>query len=319
MQNGLHKFDASCILIIQCGAFFMADYSKGSAYVNGQLVPVSEAKISVLDWGFIHSDATYDVAHVWQGRAFRFEDHINRFTTNMDKLRMQIPYNARQIQDIMLQCVVATGFKDAYVEIICTRGMPQPGSRDPRSCTNNFMAFAVPFIWIADQEKQKEGLHMVISSQQRIAPQSVDPTIKNYHWLDMTMGLFEAFDRGAETAILVDQHGNLVEGPGFNIFAVHGNQITTPAQGVLQGITRQTAIEIALASGYKVNESVLSASSAYKADEIFITSTAGGIMPITKIDDQAVGAGTPGPVTAKLQAQYWELHTNPKYSFPIKY
>ena len=297
----------------------MADFSKGAAYVDGRMVPVAEAKISLFDWGFLHSDATYDVAGVLKGRFFRIDDHIERFFASMEKLRMSISHSRSDVRAVLIDCVRASGLKDAYVEMICTRGMPQPGSRDPRTCTNQFFAFAIPFIWIATFEKQKEGLHLIISSRQRIPPESVDPTVKNYHWLDMVMGLFEAYERGGETVIVVDADGNLVEGPGFNIFAVTGSALTTPGQGVLEGMTRRTTIEIAPQCGYEVQLRSLPADEALAADEVFITTTAGGLIPITRIDGQTVGAGVPGPVTQKLQKRYWETHEDPRYTLEINY
>jgi branched-chain amino acid aminotransferase len=297
----------------------MTDFSKGAAHVDGQLVPIAEAKISLFDWGFLHSDATYDVAGVLKGKFFRLDDHIERFFASMEKLRMSIPHKRSDLRAILIDCVRASGLRDAYVEMICTRGLPQPGSRDPRTCTNQFFAFAIPFIWIATFEKQKEGLHLIISRWQRIPPESVDPTVKNYHWLDMVMGLFEAYDRGGETVVVVDANGNLVEGPGFNVFAVSGNTLTTPAKGVLEGMTRRTTIELAPECGYEVVQRNLAAEEALAADEVFITTTAGGLIPITKIDGQAIGTGAPGPVTRKLQKHYWEVHEDPRYTSKIDY
>ena len=297
----------------------MSDFSKGAAYVEGKMVPIAEAKISLLDWGFLHSDATYDVAGVLQGKFFRLDDHIERFFASMEKLHMSIPHSRSDLRDILIDCVRTSGLKDAYVEMICTRGMPEPGSRDPRTCTNQFFAFAIPFVWIATFEKQKEGLHLIISSRQRIPPESVDPTVKNYHWLDMVMGLFEAYERGGETAIVVDANRNLVEGPGFNVFAVSGSRLTTPGKGVLEGMTRRTTIEIAPECGYEVALRNLPAEEALAADEVFITTTAGGLIPITKIDGQTIGAGTPGPVTQKLGKRYWETHDDPRYILKIDY
>ena len=294
----------------------MRVFSKGVAYVDQKLVPISEAKISILDWGFLHSDATYDVVHVWDGKFFRLDDHVERFFSGMEKLRMRIPHSRQQLCSILSDCVRASGLREAYVEMIVTRGLPAPGSRDPRSCTNQFFAFAIPFVWIA---KPGQGLDLIISRQQRIPPESVDPGIKNYHWLDLVMGQFEAYDRGGETAAVVDSRGNLKEGPGFNLFSVKDSVLTTPASGVLNGITRKTAIELALAQGYQVIQADLDPDSARSADEVFATSTAGGIMPITKIDGQPVGSGSTGPITQKLQAGYWALHDDPAYVSVIDY
>jgi branched-chain amino acid aminotransferase len=297
----------------------MPDYSLGSAYVDGKLLPVNEAKISILDWGLLHSDATYDVVHVWQGKFFRLEDHIDRFFAGMEKLRMTIPYNRDQLRSILIECVQASGLRDAYVEMICTRGVPQPGSRDLRTASNQFLAFAIPFVWIADPQKQSEGLHLIISQQQRIPPESFDPRVKNYQWLDLVMGLFEAYERGGETAALVDAEGNLLEGPGFNIFAVKGQTISTPDRGVLEGISRRTVIELATKAGYEVKLQNISTDNALNADEVFCTSTAGGVMPVTRINDRVIGSGEPGAITQQLRQVYWALHENSEYSLEIDY
>ena len=294
----------------------MNDFSEGAAYIEKEIVPISKAKISILDWGFLHSDATYDVAHVWDGRFFRLDDHLERFFSGMEKLRMSIPYTREELHFVLSNCVKASGLREAYVEMITTRGLPKPGSRDPRTCANQFFAFAIPFVWIT---KPKNGLHLVVSNKQRIQAESVDPVVKNYHWLDFVMGQFEAYDRGGETAAVVDSQGNIKEGPGFNIFAIKGSVITTPASGILEGITRKTAIELATVYGYKVIQGDLNPEHARSSDEVFATSTAGGIMPITKIDDQIIGNETTGPITEKLQEGYWALHNDSHYTSVINY
>ena len=297
----------------------MIDLSQGVAFVDDQYVPVAEASIPVLDWGFLHSDATYDVAHVWQGRFFRIDDYLDRFQRSMESLRMSVPYSREQIREVMFELVRRSGLRDAYVEIVCTRGMPAPGSRDPRSCSNRFMAFAIPFVWIADDKLRAQGLNLLVSRHQRIPPESIDPCIKNYHWLDMVMGLFEAYDAGADSAVLVDAAGNLVEGPGFNIFVRCDDRVITPARGVLEGVTRATVLELLAAENLQVSTELLPAATARAADEVFITSTAGGVMPVTRISGQAVGDGMPGALTKRLSQAYWKLHDDPDYTIVIDY
>jgi branched-chain amino acid aminotransferase len=297
----------------------MTDFSQGIAYIDDEYMPVAEARIPVLDWGFLHSDATYDVTHTWQGRFFRIDDYLDRFLESMVRLRMSVPYSRAEIRAIMFDLVRRSGLRDAYVEIVCTRGLPAPGSRDPRSCTNRFFAFAIPFVWIANDALRQRGLNLLISRQQRIPPESIDPRIKNYHWLDMVMGLFEAYDHGADTAILVDVEGNLVEGPGFNVFARCGDRIVTPARGVLEGVTRMTLLELLADRELEVVQGPLSPAAARGADEVFITSTAGGVMPVTRISGEIVGDGRPGVLTASLNDAYWALHDDPKFSEAIEY
>jgi branched-subunit amino acid aminotransferase/4-amino-4-deoxychorismate lyase len=296
-----------------------AAYGGGAAFVDGRFVPVAEARVPILDWGFLRSDATYDVAHVWRGSFFRLEDHLDRFERGMARLRMSLPYDRAEIRDTLIECVRLSGLREAYAEIICTRGVPPPGSRDPRECENNFFAFAVPFVWIADPEKQERGLHATIGRVQRIGPESVDPTVKNYHWLDLELGLYEAYDRGGETVILIDREDNVVEGPGFNVFAVKDERIATPSRGVLEGITRKTVIELAAEHEIALERRAVPAGEVRRADEVFLTSTAGGVIPVTKVDGEPVGDGTPGPITLRLREAYWNLHRDPRFATPIRY
>jgi branched-chain amino acid aminotransferase len=296
-----------------------ASYSDGAAFIDGRFVPVAEARVPILDWGFLRSDATYDVAHVWRGGFFRLEDHLDRFARGMERLRMRVPYVRQEIREILMECVRLSGLRDAYVEVVCTRGVPPPGSRDPRDCENSLFAFAVPFVWIADAEKQERGLDAVIGCVRRIQPEAVDPTVKNYHWLDLVAGLYEAYDRGGETVILTDSEDNVVEGPGFNVFAVKDGKISTPFRGVLEGITRRTVVELAAGHGIPLEARGVPAGEVREADEVFVTSTAGGIMPVTKVDGEPVGDGTPGPVTLRLRDAYWELHRDPRFVTPVRY
>ena len=295
---------------------------QGCAYVDGAYVAPEDAKISIFDWGFLHSDATYDVAHVWQGRFFRLDDHLDRFFASMARLRLDPGVTRDEVRAVMHECVRRAGLREAYVEVLCTRGLPAPGSRDPRSCTNRFMAFAIPFVWIADPEKQRRGIDLAVSSVQRIAPASVDPRVKNYHWLDMVMALYQAYEAGAETALLVDADGGVAEGPGFNIFAVVDGVLVTPQAGVLEGISRRTVIELARAEGLRVELRALPVAELRGASEIFLSSTGGGVIPIARLDGVPVGgraAGEFGPVSTRLQAAYWALHDDPRYAEPVRY
>ena len=291
----------------------------GVAFVEGEYVPIEQARIPILDWGFLRSDATYDVVHVWRGSFFRLADHIERFLRGVRRLRLRLPLDEGEIERILTECVRRSGLRETYVEMICTRGVPAPGSRDPRRASNAFYAFAIPFVWIADEKQRETGLSLHISDRERISPRAVDPRTKNYHWLDLTLGLFDAYDAGAETVVLVDRAGNVVEGPGFNVFAVAGGVLATPATGILEGITRRTVIELAREQGREVHEVRVPADALQSADEVLITSTAGGVMPVTSVGGEPVGRGTVGPVTRALRDAYWRLHDDPRFATPITY
>ncbi len=294
----------------------------GCAYVDDRYVAPEDAKISLFDWGFLHSDATYDVAHVWQGKFFRLDDHLDRFQASLKALRLDPGVTRERMREVMHECVRRAGLREAYVEVLCTRGRPAPGSRDPRSCSNRFMAFAIPFVWIADPQKQARGVDLFVSDVQRIAPASVDPRVKNYHWLDMVSALVQAYDHGAETAVLVDGAGHVTEGPGFNVFAWVDGELLTPAAGVLEGISRRTVIELARAQGLAVRETLLPVATLRRAEEVFLSSTGGGVIGISRVDGVPVAgraAGAFGPVTKRLQAAYWGLHEDARFVETVSY
>ncbi|MEM8743504.1 MAG: aminotransferase class IV [Pseudomonadota bacterium] len=289
----------------------------GIAYIDQEFVPMEEAKISVLDWGFLHSDATYDVVHVWKRRFFRLDAHIDRFLESARRIHLTLPVGRPELEAILAKCVSRSGHEDAYVEMILTRGVSPTFSRDPRDAENKLICFAIPFGWILRPDAREAGLSIAVSDFQRIPPESVDPRVKNYHWLDFVMGLYDAYDRGAENVILKDATGNLTEGPGFNIFVVKDQTLSTPKGGVLEGITRKSAIELAQELRLPVDERDVRADELIGADEAFATSTAGGIMPVTRVNGAPVGDGTAGPVTMRLIDAYWEKHDDPGWSVDV--
>lgn len=295
------------------------DFSKGVAFVRGQYVPIGEASIPITDWGFLRSDATYDVVTVWDGSFFRLDAHLERFMRSCQRWRLDPGLTPGQITEVLSQCVRLSGLRASYVEMICTRGQPPWGSRDPRLAVNQFYAFAVPYVWLANAQQRETGLHLMISDVQRIPATSVDPSAKNYHWNDLTMGLLGALDAGADSVVLVDSVGNVVEGPGFNVFCVSHGALVTPSEGMLEGISRRTVIEMARAMGLETQLRALPADELRKAEEVFISTSGGGVLPVTRVDKRPVGDGRPGPITQRLVQTYWAWHADPAYSQPIDY
>ena len=282
--------------------------------MNGKFIQLSEARIPVLDWGFLRSDATYDVVHVWKGRFFRLDKHIDRFFQSTEKLRMPCKVSRINLKKILAGCVERSGLDNAYVEMIQTRGMSPNFERDPRKSEPRFIAFAVPFGWILKPEEFGKGLDVLVSNRRRISPNSVDSSIKNYHWLDLVSGMFEAYDNGHDTVILTDEENNISEGPGFNIFCVDETGLNSPNKGVLEGITRQTVLDLAKELNVPFQLRPISLETLKSSNEVFATSTAGGIMPITKINGLPIGRGAPGEITRKLHKTYWDKHSDPAWS-----
>jgi branched-chain amino acid aminotransferase len=295
------------------------DFSRGAAFVRGDYLPIAQAGVPLTDWGFLRSDATYDVVTVWEGAFFRLDAHLDRFLASCGRFRLDPGRTRDEITAVLERCVSLSGLRNAYVEMIVTRGQPPWGSRDPRQAANQFYAFAVPFVWIANEEQRQRGLHLRISDVQRIPASSVDPKAKNYHWNDLTMGLFAALDTGADTVVLTDGAGNVVEGPGFNLFAVSGGKLVTPAEGVLEGVTRRTVLEMARELALPIEVRALPADEVRHASEVFLSSSGGGVLPVTLVDGQPVAGGQVGAVTRQLAAMYWEWHADARYSRAVRY
>ena len=287
----------------------------------GEIMPVADAGLPVTDWGLTHCDITYDVVPVWQGGFFRLGDYLDRFMASMGALRLDPGVGREDIRGILHRMVGASGLPDAYVAMVCSRGQPLvPGIRDPRQCRNHFYAWCVPYVHVVKPEIADAGTQVWIAKDVRRIPEdSVDPRAKNYHWGDMTSGLFEAKDHGFETVLLLDHAGNVTEGPGFNAFAVMGNRVVTPDHGVLHGITRRTVLEMAEARGMETDERALPLDEFLEADEVFLSSSGGGVIPITRVDERTFSNGVPGPVAADLRQTYFEWLQSPRYREEVDY
>ncbi|MGI9434322.1 MAG: aminotransferase class IV [Geminicoccaceae bacterium] len=294
-------------------------YAEGIAHVDGEFCPVAEARLPLLDWGFLRSDACQDTVSVWAGAFFRLEDHLERFERSFTGLRMICPHERDQLRAIAMEAVRLTGFREAYLQMIMTRGRPPVGSRDLRLAENKFYMFCIPYMSIATADQQRQGLHLVVSDIRRIPKNSVDPLIKTYHWLDFEMGLFDAYDRGGDTVVLTDEDGQITEGPGFNLFAVKDGRLLTPDAGCLDGMTRKTVFELCTETNLDCEPAPIAAAHLADMDELFISSTAGGIMPVTKVDGRQVGEPGTGPVTARLRDLYWSKRQAGWHTTPIDY
>jgi branched-chain amino acid aminotransferase len=298
----------------------MSEMSAGCAWIEESYVPIAEARIPILDTGFVRSDLTYDVVGVWGGRFFRLDDHLDRLERGCERLRLRSPKSRAETEEILAGVVARSGLREAYVETIVTRGVPAPGERDPRRFEQRFYAYAIPYVWIQRPEQQEVGAKVVVARDTvRVSPGAIDPTVKNFMWGDFIRGLLEAYDRDAVLPILSDGDGNVTEGPGVNVFAVHRGVLRTPDRGVLEGITRLTVLDIATELGIPAQIEAVPLSHLYDADELFLTSTAGGVMPVAELDGRPVGDGAVGAVTGRIRQTYWDWHADPRFTRSIDY
>jgi branched-chain amino acid aminotransferase len=298
----------------------MNEFAAGAAYVQGRFVPIAQASISVLDWGFTRSDCTYDVVHVFQGGFFRLDDHLDRFTRSMQQRRISPPEDREAIAGILDRCVALSGLRDAYVAMVALRGRPRiGGSRRPADCDNHLIAYALPWIDVIPPDVQERGAHMWIATVPRVPDASFDPTIKNYMWGDLTTGLMEAHDHGFDTAILCDAQGYVTEGPGFNIFIVKDGRVLTPDRGSLGGITRRSVLDLCAMEGIEAAVAPIPRAMLEDADEVFAATTAGGVMPVSRVGGRILGNDRPGPLSRRLKELYWRRHAEGWHRTPVHY
>jgi len=297
------------------------DLSLGAAWMNGTVIPISQAAIPVNDWGLVHSDITYDVVPVIDGAFFRFDEYLTRFLSSMENLHLDPGMSKRDIKAALHQMVGKSSLRDSYVAMVCSRGKQKiAGSRDPRDCENHFFAWCVPYVHIIKPEIVEQGATAWIAKNAyRIPENSVNPLVKNYHWGDFTQGIFEAKDKNYETVILLDYDGNVTEGPGFNVFAVKNKVLITPDRGVLAGVSRKTVLEMAEHLGINTSVRSLSVEELLEADEVFLSSSGGGVIPIIRVNETIFGNGASGPISVQLNETYWKWTTLEKYRDPIDY
>ena len=289
--------------------------------MRGNVIPIAEASIGVNDWGLTRSDITYDVVPVREGTFFRLEDYLDRFEASIASLRLDIPMSRADIKAALHAMVAQSGLRAAYVAMVASRGVPLiPGTRDPRACANHFYAWCVPYIHVVPLEVAEKGASVWIAKEVRRIPEdSVNPRAKNYHWGDITQGLFEAKDNGFETVVLLDHAGNVTEGPGFNVFAVKDGRVITPDRGVLHGITRRTVLDICAERGIVTEERALPLAELLEADEVFLSTSGGGAVPVTRVDERIFSNGVPGQVAVGIRDAYWEWMSRAKNCQAITY
>ncbi|MBL8700513.1 MAG: aminotransferase class IV [Alphaproteobacteria bacterium] len=298
----------------------VGQWPDGAAYVDGNYMPVGDARIPITDWGYRRSDVTYDVVGVWDGAFFRLDDHLARFRRSMTRLRMQPRESDADIRAMLHEIVRLSGLRRAYVAMDCMRARPPRGAPyNPVHARAYIVAFAVPWVWLFSEELQARGIHAMVANTPRIPPESVDPTVKNFHWGDLTRALFEAADAGADTALLLDADGFLTEGPGFNVFIVRDGAVISPDRGALEGITRKSVFDLCDEFGLRHEIRPVPLAELREADEILLATTAGGVMPVTRLDGRIFGNDRPGPVSARLRERFWARRAEGWHATPVDY
>ena len=287
-------------------------------YVNGKFVPKSQATISVFDQGVIFGDGVFDTLVATNGFVFKLDQHIDRLFRSAKAVNIDVQKSREETKKLILETIRMSELRNAYVKIIVTRGVaPKPlmGRGDVANPT--MIIFAVPPVAVVSEDKIENGAKLLSTTIRRAHPDSLDPRIKSVNYQSNMLMRREAVDGGADEAICYGFDGYVAEGGGENIWIVRDQLFMTPERGVLEGITRETVFEIARELGHKAIATNISKYDIYQADEVFLCSTAGGIIPVTEVDRRVVGDGVPGPITKKVRENYFQMLQQGSHSTPI--
>jgi D-alanine transaminase len=272
-------------------------------YLNGQFRPKSEATVPIEDRGFIFGDGVYEVWRIVNGRLFESDRHMARLTRGLKELRITPPAEARseKIHEIADRLIVdnelTEGEGTLYLEI--TRGVaPRAHQFPPAGTAPTVFAMARPFV--PPEDARAKGVSAVTVPDIRW----LRCDIKTIQLLPNVMAKQAAAERGAFEAILI-RDGVVTEGSHANVLAVVGGEIRThPTNNlILPGITRAVVLEIARSIGIPVREEAITQNELSRVDELFLAGTTADVMPIVRVDDQMIGAGTPGPIALRLQRE----------------
>jgi branched-chain amino acid aminotransferase len=268
------------------------------AYVNGKLVPMSEARVSVTDRSFLYGDGCFEGIQVQGGIIYQLDGHVDRLFASCRYLGIPVPISRAAVREAIIEVVRLNRLADGYLRPLVSRGEGPLG-------IDRVDELGPPNVVIVPQHRRtREGkaLRAKTVSVRRTPPQSMDPRVKSNNYLNSIMGKMEAKASGADVGIMLDLEGCVAEGCGENIFAVRaGGLVTPPPQHTLDGLTRQAVLAIADRERMAAAAQPMTLYDLYTADEVFVTATMTGIAFVTEIDGRPIGDGRPGPLAARLQ------------------
>jgi branched-chain amino acid aminotransferase len=288
------------------------------AYVNGKIVPVAEAVVPVHDRSFLYGDGAFDTATARGGRVFALDAHLERLLRSLHVLRIPAPLPLPELREAALDLLRRNRMVDGFLRVVVSRGTCGYVSLDPRVVVGGptlvmlTRGIAPPadlasVSTVAPGRHTLDGLRAVTATVRKTPTASLESRVKSNNYLNGILARLEAIDAGVDEAILLDQAGNVTEGSGDNVFAAQGARLRTPpAVNILEGITRQAVLDLAPRASLTPLVEPLTPYDLYTADEVFLTSTVVGVLPILELDGRRIGSGARGPIAARLQTLYDE-------------
>ena len=276
-------------------------------YINGKFTEKNEAKISVFDHGFLYGDGAFEGIRAYNGLVFKLNEHIDRLYETAHTLMINIQLTKQQMVKAVIDTLKANGLKDAYIRLIVTRGEGDLGL-DPRKCKGhpNVIIITDKIVLYAE-ELYKNGMAIITVPTVRNLPEALNPQLKSLNYLNNILAKIEANNSGFSEAIMLDAQGYVAECTGDNIFIMKNKVLSTPSQGRLKGITRDTVLALAKKHKIETREGFMTRHEVYTADECFLTGTAAEIIPVVKVDGRAIGSGKPGAATIKMMDLFHKI------------
>ena len=270
-------------------------------YIDGKYYDKADAKVSVFDHGLLYGDGVFEGIRIYNGKVFRIKEHIERLYESAKAIILEIPMTKEEMKAAVEDAVKVNERKDGYIRLVITRGEGSLGL-DPASCKKATVIIIVSDIQLYPKEYYEKGIALVTVTSRRIPSECLDPRIKSLNYLNNIMAKLEAKQAGCLEAVMLNTEGFVAECTADNIFIVKEGRLLTPSayHGALEGITRQTVMEIAEKLSIKSAETTIATYDLYTADECFLTGTGAEIVPVVKIDGRVIGDGVPGKVTKML-------------------
>jgi len=270
-----------------------------------------EATISVQDHGLLYGDGVFEGLRFYFGTVFKRQAHLDRLRDSAAALSLNIPLSDDDLCAMIQKGINASGIESGYIRLMITRG-EGPLGLDPTTCSNSRCIVIVDQLNMVSAAALEQGATAIFASTRRLSSDQVDPRIKSLNYLNQIMAKLEAKAAGADEAIMLNSAGRIAEGTADNIFIVKAGQLLTPptTEGALEGITRQTIIEIATTLGIEVKETPLAMFDLLTADECFLTGTGAELIPVTTIAGRKLGKLTEYQYYQKLSAAFLEVIRN---------
>ena len=282
-------------------------------YLDGKLVPDTEATVSVFDHGLLYGDGVFEGIRIYNGRVFLLQEHIVRLYRSAQAICLKIPLTQEEMRKAVLATCKANDCRNGYIRLVITRGVGNLGL-NPYQCPKAGVIIIAANIQLYPAEFYEKGLKIITVGTVRNHPEAVNPNIKSLNYLNNILAKIEAINGGVHEAIMLNHFGYVSEATGDNIFAISGTVLTTPPAwcGCLLGITREAVMKLAAKNGFTVRESVMTRYDLYNAEEVFLSGTAAEIVPVVEIDRRVIGSGAPGPATQKLMKLFHAFAAQPE-------